>query len=361
MRFSALITHSKKNFLLLIAVLVFLAAAAAIGWRHSTLHVPVKGTLSSREAYWNTQIRSKGGANAYKKFLSAISSLDSPSKRDNINAFSTALYDTVGISGFKTCATQLSIPYAWRCYANIAQNAVRDNGFDFIVKLNKACFTLPEPDALTCQHGLGHVIQSQFGYSTSALSQALAVCKTIAINPLEGCYRGVFMEYNLRSLVAGAPPRAVSNTDPEYPCDTLSAGYQPACIFWSPQWLFGIQRQAGGHRTANDFAAIGTYCDAAGSEELIRDCYEGLGTFVPSNSGFDPAEAALACNESSSDPVQQLYCKAYAANVISTGQGGPIGDGGLVCAGLAGSYLYYCDQYAWNAADLGRELPAVSS
>lgn len=339
-----------------IVVLACAGAAYAYGRMHRPAPAPLSASGAVQTAYWAKRIAAVGGVGAYKEFADAVATLPPSKQHEDAHAFGGALFTVLGVSGLSVCDAQFS----YGCYHQFLGSAIASMGLQVVTELNQGCVNALKGSALSCQHGIGHGIEAYLGYDYAALTKSLAMCKDLPYNdPIGGCYGGVFMEYNMRTMLGDdAQIRPVAHDDQLYPCDTLSSPYRIACVFWSPQWWIQLQHTAKG-KDFIDMAAVGKLCDTSGGDELIRACYEGLGTVVPPNADFDPAKTAQLCDDATSDPARALYCKSYAANALSGGGAGKVADGTKVCDGLSGAYRDYCMAYARNEANLASQLPDV--
>ena len=344
---------------LIAALCILVAIVFVVVFTHQQPAAPsnqvVTGNPLAREQYWALRIEVAGPVQAYTEFAQAVVPLSPNQQHENAHAFGAALYDVEGLSGLATCDAQFN----YGCYHEFLGRAIAKEGLGVVNELNDGCVKALKSSALSCQHGIGHGIEAALGYDTKALLEALAVCKDLPFNdPIGGCYGGVFMEYNMQTMLGDeGRTRPIMGGNWHYPCDELAADYQAACAFWSPQWWLNLQHQGKG-ATTSDFAALGKLCDETGSAALVRDCYEGMGTIVPPEAEFDPVKTADLCTESSHSPLHQLYCKSYAANAISVGGAWQVGNGTKVCDGLTGEYLKYCVAYGKNQANLAQTLPS---
>ena len=346
--------------LIMIVVVLALAAVALLLWyaNANTSPAVVTGPTAAREAYWHNRIARVGAGAAYAEFAGAVSSLSPNEQHQNAHPFGGALFETTGLSGISTCDTRFN----FGCYHEFLGRAITKLGLAAVPELNDACVKNIEKGPLSCQHGIGHGIMAAEGYDEVALDTSLAICKDLTgSDTIGGCYGGVFMEYNMQTMLGDqARVRSVHEGDPYYPCTRLDGSYLPACAFWSPQWW-----SVAGY---TDSAAIGSLCDGfaeavgrAGADvPVVRDCYQGLGVEAPSRAGFDPVNTAALCKLASKDPLNQLYCLSYAANSLTVGGGG-VENGVAVCNGLTGDYLSYCTAYAKNEANQAVELPSIEN
>lgn len=320
---------------------------------HGVAAVPLTGSPSVREAYWQEQIEVLGSKRAYAAFAEAVSPLTPGKRHDNAHTFGAALYAAEGKEGLATCDAQFS----YGCFHEFLGRAIASLGLGVVYELNQKCVDALGSGALSCQHGIGHGVLAALGYDEDAFTEALKVCKNIPYSdPIGGCYGGLFMEFNMQTMLGEAGHiRQPKNGNLLDPCDRLGPEYLPACAFWSPQWWLQLQHVERGAGEI-DFSKIGPLCDAFGTPALVRACYEGAGTVAPPEADFDPKKAAALCEGTSSDRTRQLYCKSYAANSIQLGGSGQTGDGLMVCAGLPERELQYCHAYAMNEANLLEQL-----
>jgi hypothetical protein len=314
---------------------------------------PLAADLNTRIAFWKERIDAIGPARAYTEFADDVAPLSANERHENAHTFGAALYESKGVSGLTTCDSRFS----YGCFHEFLGRAIAALGLGVVNSLNQDCVDALGPRSLSCQHGIGHGIEAALGYDEAALQHSLDTCHSLPYtDPIGGCYGGVFMEYNMQTMLGDqAVTRPQRPGDPLYPCDILASTYRPACAFWSPQWWIDLQHQSGSDHF--DIAAVGALCDSLHELTLVRACYEGLGTIVPGEAAFDAAQTRTLCEASSDDPVRQLYCKSYAANSLAVGGSGQTGDALAVCAGLSESAATFCDAYARNEANIAGELP----
>lgn len=344
----------------LIGALICLAGLAAgfLYVRHTAVpQVPLTSNLKERAAFWKDRIDAVGPKRAYQEFAVDVEPLTPGERHENAHTFGGALFEAVGVTGLATCDARFS----YGCFHEFLGRAIAELGLGVVNSLNQGCIDALGSSVLSCQHGIGHGIQAALGYDESALRKALDTCRSLPyIDPIGGCYGGVFMEYNMQTMLGEAGrTRALTSAGPLYPCTLLDSPYRPACAFWSPQWWIDLQHQAHG-RDYVDTAAVGEQCDAFRETDLVRACYEGLGTVVAPEGDFVAARVRALCEESSTDMTRQLYCKSYAANSLAVGGAGEKGDAHAVCEGLSSTATNFCDAYARNEANIAGELPDFS-
>lgn len=304
--------------------------------------------VTKDEQLFRDYIQTYGGTRAYEAFAKAVEPL-SPGQRHTLaHAFGGALYQTEGTSSLPVCDSRFS----YGCFHQFLGEAIGDLGLGVVDNLNRGCIDTLKTGALSCQHGIGHGVLAYLGYSPQDLDKALAVCKNLPFNdPIGGCYGGVFMEYNLETMRNIGEIRQVVEGNMQTPCPTLDSAYKPACYFWQPQWWAQVLRAEAGDTMPDLYARVGALCRGV-PEAYRRDCFEGLGTNLPGDANFDPAEARRLCEAVSPSPLDQLYCKSLAANSLSLGGSGQVADGLEACSGLSGEFYDYCSAYAKNEANI---------
>ncbi len=78
-----------------------------------------------------------------------------------------------------------------------------------------------------------------FGYDYQNLLVALEACSSFRAQPeVGGCYGGVFMEYNLQTVLGDEGLYRPMNRKlgEHYPCSVLNKQYKSACYYEQPQW-----------------------------------------------------------------------------------------------------------------------------
>jgi len=298
---------------------------------------------------WAERIQDVGGKAAYVELSNSISGLSPQLQHVAAHAFGEALYDVEGTKGLAVCDSN----YSFGCYHEFLGRAIAALGLSSVNDLNQGCVDALGSGALSCQHGIGHGILAFLGYSDKALLEGLARCKALPYNdPIGGCYGGLFMEYNLETMLNTEGRIRPMTSDPQAPCDTLAQEFRRACYYWQPQW-WDQSSKSMPDSFANSviiFKKMGEWCMSAG--ENIRDCFEGIGNITAPNANFEPTQAIKLCEAISDSKTYQLYCKSVAANSLSLGGAGKKGDGVAVCTGLTGNELEYCTNYAKNTFNI---------
>ncbi len=332
--------------------LLFAGAIVIFGDGRTTIS-PVSGRITS----WEEKIREYGGAPAYEILAQDVERSSAEEKHTAAHNFGAALYLVEGENGLFVCDSRFS----FGCFHEFLGRAISDLGIESVKRLNEGCVEALGPMALSCQHGIGHGIQAYFGYTEDALRDALPVCRDLPYNdPIGGCYGGLFMEYNLETMLGeDAVVRAPEAGDLQAPCDDLSEAYAQACYFWQPQWWRQTLRSEGVVDAESAYERIGELCDEAGGI-FARACFEGVGNNIPVDADFDARVAKRLCEVASDDSTKRLYCKSLAANSLGVGGAGKKGDAEAVCEGLAGDSLAYCIGYAHNTLNIAEPGKFIS-
>lgn len=313
--------------------------------------------ITDAEMEWRERIAEIGGRAAYAEFLSEAEKTAVEEQHGLAHVFGGALYRTEGLPSMSVCDSSFS----YGCFHEFLGRAIAERSLSVVPELNDACASAASESPLSCQHGIGHGIQGYFGYDRRALERALDECKDLPwSDPIGGCYSGVFMEYNLQTLLGTEAKTRVPGRDPDdiyEPCDSLPDEYKVACVYWQVQWWHAAL--FAGASDPQAFAKMGGYCHAMAGEDgrLVRACFEGLGNFTVVAAGFDPKRTAALCDASSSESTDRLFCRSIAANSLYSGGAGLEGNGAAVCYGLPRESYDFCIAYAHNKANILDVLP----
>jgi hypothetical protein len=182
-----------------------------------------------------------------------------------------------------------------------------------------------------CLHGTGHGLMMYHRYDVNA---SLVDCDRLASDwDRRSCYSGVFMEHNM-----GAHMQASSNemlgmhrhsmpsasvvlfkpNDLQYPCDATPARYRRECYELQADLILPAVNQ--------DYRKASAVCDAAGTPDLVRACYLGLGRNASGAAAFQYAGIRKRCDLAS--PAWVPFCYqgavrhlAYAPSELPRGVG----------------------------------------
>ena len=196
-----------------------------------------KAQVAEFDSYWQGVIKDAGGKNAYATFKEHYQNLDSGEKHEVAHHFGGVLYETVGLEGISVCDNDFS----YGCFHELITFAILDYGPAILVELNDFCIH----SEYDCQHGIGHGILADFGYDTTSLNEALKMCQELGtVDEADGCFGGIFMEYNLRTIWGKDALRRSFDTEvPDTTCYTIPTYGQTACFFWSAQWYMAHSQQ----------------------------------------------------------------------------------------------------------------------
>lgn len=307
------------------AAVLVLVSAAVVLWEYdllfsSTAPPPITAYQSSEfgtESFWRQRIQTVGAAQAYSDHISVTEAAPLSEDQRHIRAhvFGGALFDAVGVNGFTACGTD----FEYGCFHEFAGRAIAQNGIGSIADLNTACLDTFGDEAHFCQHGIGHGIQTHFGYSEQDFFNALEVCGNLPENdPIGGCRGGVFMEYNFRTML-GPDSAARISDDPFFPCTALKGDDLLACHYWLPDWWHHMLLEEG-QRQHDAFAHMGKQCrDMAGKRaELLQTCFRGIGNIAAPATEYQPDQIRSVCDTASSNTELADICYSEGMNVIQS-------------------------------------------
>lgn len=338
-----------------LALIFILAAAAAVvrGVPYDTMprHDAPPQSLSP---YWQERVQARGVKEAYADFARYVEDMPPERQHEHAHTFGRALYSAAGEKALSTCDSRFS----FGCFHEFLGAAIADLGIASVARLNDGCFESLKESPLSCQHGIGHGVAAYFGYDEAALRSSLEVCRTLArSDPIGGCYGGVFMEYNLQTMLGeeGRTRPFAEQRGEQFPCNALDQAFKPACYFWQPQWWGQVVRMGGETDMTRMYGKMGEWCSRA-PFEVRRPCFEGMGNNVPPDADFVGAATRKLCEAASENARDQLYCKSYAANSLFLGGAGKKGDALAVCEGLEKVEYEYCAAYARNSANIAAQI-----
>lgn len=307
-----------------------------------------------RYRYWSERISSLGASQAYAALSDEIAAISIGEQHVQAHAFGGALYATKGISGLSVCDSRFS----FGCFHEFLGNAIADQGIGIVQTLNRECEkALADSSPLSCQHGIGHGIQSYYGYEYADLIKSLELCRDLKNDRIGGCYGGVFMEYNLRTMWGdAAQPRVATRETVGDICHSVEESFKPACVYWSSQWWLQVLYR--GEGTVESFATLGDICrEIAKNDSLMRDCIEGIGTVAPQSAEYNPEKTIELCSAVSKSTRDALFCRSTAANIFFVDVSKDAAE--AVCKGYFGEEQRYCLAYAHNEANVFFELPSI--
>ncbi|NBV77733.1 hypothetical protein EBR66_06235 [bacterium] len=325
------------------AIVLLGIAVVSIFYIHNT--EPIAEGRQARIEQLSVLIGRKGGLQAYQQFGDQVASIDFNARHQQAHLFGAALYATEGLAGFKVCDAQFS----YGCYHEFIGRAIIDHGPSVISELNRGC--LSTTSHLTCQHGIGHGIAAYVGYEAKDLDKAIALCKTLPeSDPIGGCYGGLFMEYNLRTMWGSdAQPRTYRKERPFEPCDTLKGiEERRACLYWQSQWWGQV---LGTPSSEGIFKQQGDLCRRAKiTYGVYRDCFEGIGNTSAPSAGFKSDRIFELCTHAGKTDEEVFWCAAVGANHL--GLEVSVDEAQKVCARVAPKYQSHCAKWATNSFNI---------
>jgi hypothetical protein len=196
-----------------------------------------------------------------------------------------------------------------------------------------------------CLHGTGHGLMMYHRYDVNA---SLTDCDRLKNDwDQRSCYSGVFMEHNMgaRMQVFGdgkfgmhrhsMPAESVvlfKPNDLHYPCDATPTRYRRECYELQADLILPAVKQ--------DYRKASAVCDAAGTADLVRACYVGLGRNASGAAAFQYAGIRKRCDLASAGGRPYCYQGAvrhlaYAPSELTRGvnfcKSLPEGDGRARC------------------------------
>lgn len=304
--------HIQMTILLLLLVI---AAVAAVSFTYPQPSSETSPPSFSRGAhvstvaqFWRERIGETDAKAAYADFKHAYATETPETQHAHAHVFGGVLFEEIGQRGVSVCDSS----FAFGCFHELLGRAIHAGGLEVVHELNQACIENLGAQALGCQHGIGHGILTYIGYNYDDLTAALAACRELPVSdPIGGCYGGVFMEYNLQTILDTNAVRPLADDDPHAPCNTLAPEYKGACYFWQSQWWRVVL--GGGGDTA--FTRIRDLCDSLGQRELRTQCFRGIGNNVAGAFGWNASRMGTYCDTMPSVRAR-IQCRGSAASVF---------------------------------------------
>ncbi len=255
------------------------------------LVVPKTGDPLVQEKGWSDLMDRIGVAEAYLAFKNQYDNENFGVQHTVAHIIGELIYEKKGIEGLTICDSE----FAFGCYHSFFGLALAENGTSVIQKLDAECVKKYGPLGTGCQHGIGHGLVEYFGHDYGGLTKSLDACKlTTQMAPLAGCTSGVFMEFNLSTILSDrggiSKTRDFDPGQPYYPCNLILAKYKDSCYYEMAQWLNSIPD------FNDDFANIGRLCQGVESYENRISCYLGVGNVAGPSSNYEVEKAKEKCN-----------------------------------------------------------------
>ena len=163
-----------------------------------------------------------------------------------------------------------------------------------------------------CLHGTGHGLMMYHRYDVNA---SLRDCdRLVADWDQRSCYGGVFMEHNMGARMQSfgdgefgmhrhsMPAPSVVLFKPKdlhYPCDATPIRYRRECYDLQADLILPAVHQ--------DYQKAAEVCDSAGTPDLMRSCYLGLGRNASGASAFQYSGIRKRCDKSSPNGIAFCY------------------------------------------------------
>lgn len=310
------------------------------------------GTLfADKLAYWETRIHTVGGAKAYEELARFLKGNTVGVQHNETHVFGSALYSEEGIEGVAVCDDR----FEYACFHQMIGEAFADLGMDSFPKVVDVCNERP-----ACVHSIGHGVLAQQGYTFVDLQKAIQVCETLPNDVyMQGCYGGLFMEYNMRRLLGDSQQPRPAGENWLDPCDRFSGALGRICYYWQPTWWRSQIAPDDLVLTESGFRRMGDLCQAIPHLEMKASCFEGTGV-IALNSGRTHQEGVSTCAYVSQDVFGDALCRTGAARLIALL--GQDDEARTVCNELSGVYKNGCfdviDSTDPKESFLHMELPA---
>lgn len=290
-----------------ICVLAVTGALVILNIRHEPYN-PDGTPYAEKFAYWKTRIHAIGGTKAYEELADFVKNYTVGVQHNETHVFGSALYSEEGMEGVAVCDDR----FEYGCFHQMIGETLADLGMGSFPKVVEVCRGSP-----ACLHSIGHGVLAQEGYAFPDLQKAIKVCDTLPGTVyVEGCYGGLFMEYNMRRLLSDIQlPRPVGENWLE-PCDQFSGVLGRICYYWQPTWWRSLIAPDDLILAESGFRRMGDLCETLTDSELKASCFEGTGV-IALNSGRTSEQGVSACAFVSPDVFGDALCRTGAARLIT--------------------------------------------
>jgi hypothetical protein len=271
--------------------------------------IGIQSTDASFEDFWVDYIKTYSSQKAYQDFKKAYSHISSQDQHHIGHLFGGALYKASGLSGLTTC----DMDFSSGCFHEFLGRALYEHGEKILYDVDTYC----KESTYDCQHGIGHGILGYTGYEFEDLQRALVLCEKIGTTDIrDGCFGGIFMEYNVRTMLGGSV--SIRSHTPDEALDLLCTQVSPyardACYFWIAQWFLA---QEDGNNDQK-FVAATRKCLQIDNTEHRLTCYSGLANDVPSYTSDREWYNTYCDNPElvSVDPLFSIQCRSGIATTL---------------------------------------------
>lgn len=329
---------------------VIAVLAVFVIWSHDRSRYDPSASYQDKLAYWKTRIHTVGGQRAYEELALSQKGFVHGMQHNETHIFASALYSEEGIKGVAVCDGR----FEYACFHQLIAEALSDLGTGSLNEIIEACKGGPG-----CKHSIGHGVLGLLGYSFGDLQKAVSICATLQSDTyVQGCYGGIFMEYNMRTLMGDARRVRTFGKDWFDPCDQMPMSAQRVCYFWQPTWWRSELQSADQSLSPSALGRMGKKCSTVTDKELSMACFEGIGVSAL-NAGRSTNDGVSACAFVSGDMHDQALCRTSVARLVALLSG--FDEGRSVCLGLSGAYQEGCLRVIGSAnpeeSYLGEVLP----
>lgn len=251
--------------------------------------------------YWKFRMWLVGAERAHEELAASLADVPLILQHRRAHNFGAALYARLGPEGASVCDRR----FFYGCFHQLIGEAVAEYGVSASAHIADVCErTLPDPSA--CMHSIGHGLLDSSGYTQHGLGDALRTCAPLS-DPRGFCASGVFMEYNLRTMLQ--PEEDVRPLEPGNTyavCDDLSNPSEREtlwCIFWLPTWW------AANHVS---YPEQGVWCRRYSGAQL-GSCIEGIGKMTVFAVKPSARFTAAACSSATVERGEYVACVSAAA------------------------------------------------
>jgi hypothetical protein len=277
--------YKKPLVFLLIILNLFILGGLVLAYLHKNAS-PTNPFLTNN--IWVKKIQEEGAENAYKTLLRTYGNESSLIQHSKAHEFGAALYSVLGEKGITICDSS----FGFGCYHSFFIAAISDKGQKVIPQLYETCIKAYGILGTGCQHGIGHGILEYV--SPKEVLTATTLCDGIQTRTYLGCSDGVFMDYYfpLEQNASGVSVirRNLDKKNPYFPCDQVTAKYQPSCYY-----------ELGKYLTSEPSGS--SYCSGiTGTEEKFA-CFLGFGSSVAEMKNYDIQETTATCTNSENPSV----------------------------------------------------------
>jgi hypothetical protein len=296
---------------------------------------------------WTLGIKNLGGKASYELFKDIYKDESTSEKHNLAHFFGLALYNAEGMLGLSVC----DFDYSYGCFHEFIGQAIIHEGIGVIKEIDQFC-----KEEFNCQHGIGHGLLAYSGYDERGLSSSLDLCNTLgSVDVQDGCFGGIFMEYNVRTMLENESVREKkSNESVDAVCNLVPQYAKEACYFWLPQWIMAegpevLDKNADSAREA---------CGQVSNFEYRKICYKGLGYEIRVyTDNWELAKKLCETLTKDTADAYEVHCKTGAANSFFIADLNPNQTKGI-CIGLQAEELNFCSYYA--SYSNGKRIPNFS-